>query len=236
MRKRLREQTVRMEKRMAENEKKGNCILIGAGDLTVGEIRVQEGDYVIAVDGGLDYCAFLQLEPDLVIGDFDSVTQGELQAIAELEQKTPGKVIRLRPEKDDTDMIYAMKHALRMGYRDFRIYGATGGRFDHTLANIQSLLFLKKQDAVGYLMDGNGMIFVIRNEEIQFLESMEGYVSLFSLSQRTEGVTIKGLKYELEDAVLSNDFPLGISNEFIGKGASISVREGELVCMISYPS
>lgn len=212
------------------------CILIGAGDLTVGQLSLQEGDYVIALDGGLGYCDFLQVEPDLIIGDFDSVTDEERKALLEIEKAAPEKVIRLKPEKDDTDMLYAIKHALSKGYREFRIYAGTGGRFDHTLANIQCLLYLKNNEARGFLMDGNGMILVIKNEEVRFRENMEGYLSLFAMGQRAEGVTIKGLKYELEDAVITNDFPIGISNEFIGKMGSISVENGELCCMISYPT
>ena len=174
---------------------KGRCILIGAGDLTVGEIQKKEGDYVIALDGGLGYCDFLQLEPDLIIGDFDSVTDGERQALEAIEKMAPERVIRLKPEKDDTDMLYALKHALKLGYREFRLYAATGGRLDHTLANVQCLLYLKNHDASGYLMDGNGMILVIKDEKISFRENMEGYVSLFCMGERAEGVTIKGLKY-----------------------------------------
>jgi len=206
-------------------KEKGKCILIGAGDLTVSEITVQEGDYVIALDGGIGYCDFLQVEPDLIIA-----------AIEAIEKAAPDKILRLKPEKDDTDMLYAMKYALAMGYSEFRIYAGTGGRFDHTLANIQCLLYLKNHDACGYLMDGNGMILVIKNEKISFRENMEGYLSLFSLCERSEGVTIQGFKYELENAVITNDFPIGISNEFIGKQGSISVENGELCCMISYPS
>ena len=209
--------------------------MVGAGDLTVGEIPVKKEDFVISLDGGIGYCDFLKLEPDLIIGDFDSLTEGERQAVAQLEKEIPDRVIRLNPVKDDTDMLYGLKLALEMGYREFRLYGATGGRFDHTLANIQCLLYLKNHGATGYLMDGNGMILVLKNEEVRFKAGMEGYVSLFSLGKSAEGVTIKGLKYELEHAVITNDFPLGISNEFMGNEASISVERGELVCMLSYP-
>lgn len=214
----------------------GKCILIGAGDLTVGEIKTGDEDLVIALDGGLGYCDFLQVEPDLIIGDFDSVTEGERQALEVIEREMPNRVIRLKPEKDDTDMLHALKYALDKGYKEFRIYGATGGRFDHTLANIQCLLYLKNHGAVGYLMDGNGMIMVLQNEAVHFRADVEGYLSLFSLGKEARGVTIRGMKYPLEKYCMTNDYPIGISNEFIGQEAEISVEEGELVCMISYPS
>ena len=215
-------------------EKSGKCIVIGAGDLTLGNIAVGEEDFVIAVDGGLGYCGVLEVEPDLLIGDFDSVSEEEEKAVRLLEQEIPDRVIRLAREKDDTDMLAALKEGLARGYRQFHIYAGTGGRFDHTLANIQCLLYLKKRDAVGYLIDGTGMMLVIFGEAVHFRKNLEGTLSLFSLGEKANGVTISGMKYELENAVLTNDFPIGISNEFIGEEAMISVEEGELVCMISY--
>ena len=198
------------------------------------ELSVAEEDFVIAVDGGLSYCSVLEVEPDLILGDFDSVSEKEAEAIEVLEHKIPERIIRLPREKDDTDMLAALKEGLARGYRQFRIYAGTGGRFDHTLANIQCLLFLKNHDAVGYLVDGTGMILVIQNEAVHFRKDLEGTLSLFSLVEKSEGVTIEGMKYSLQDASIQNDFPIGISNEFIGEEAMISVEDGALVCMISY--
>lgn len=215
-------------------EMQGKCIVIGAGDLTLGEVPVDADDFVIAVDGGLGYCGILEVEPDLILGDFDSVSEKEAEAIEVLEQKIPDRIVRLPREKDDTDMLAALKEGLARGYRQFRIYAGTGGRFDHTLANIQCLLFLKKNDAVGYLVDGTGMILVLENEAVHFQKNLEGYLSLFSMVEESRGVTIEGMKYPLKDAVVKNDFPIGISNEFIGEEAVISVENGTLVCMLSY--
>lgn len=213
----------------------GKCIVIGAGDLTMGEITVGEEDFCIAVDGGLSYCPILGVEPDLILGDFDSISDQEKEAVLALKEQIPERIVELPTEKDDTDMLAALKYGLELGYRDFRIYAATGGRFDHTLANIQCLLYLKNHDATGYLVDGGGMILVLQNESVSFRKEMEGYLSLFSLGKEAKGVSIEGMKYELADAVLTNDFPIGISNEFVGKEAKISVTDGELVCMVSYP-
>ena len=212
----------------------GKCIIIGAGDLTIGEIPVKEEDFVIAVDGGLGYCGILNVEPDIIIGDFDSVSDGEREAIATLEQEIPERIIRLKPEKDDTDMLAALKFALEKGYTEFRIYAGTGGRFDHTLANIQCLLYLKNHGATGYLVDGTGMILVLQNEAVHFNKNLEGYLSLFALGKEAKGVTIQGMKYTLDNYTMKNDFPIGISNEFIGEESVISVEDGELVCMLSY--
>lgn len=212
------------------------CIVIGAGDLTVGAVQAGEEDLVIAVDGGVNYCGVLEIEPDIILGDFDSVNDAQREAIIKLKEEIPERVVVLKPEKDDTDMLAALKLGLEKGYDYFLIYGATGGRLEHTLANIQCLLFLKEHDAVGYLMDGNGMIFVMKNEEVKLRDNLEGYFSLFSLGKEAKGVTIKGMKYELEDYTMTNAFPIGVSNEFVGKEASVSVRDGELVGIVNYVS
>lgn len=212
----------------------GKCIIIGAGDLTMGELAVEDEDYVIAVDGGLGYCGILAVEPDLIIGDFDSVSEQEKLAVQSLKEEIPERIIELPVEKNETDMLAALKHGLERGYRDFRIYAGTGGRFDHTLANIQCLLYLKNHGATGYLVDGTGMILVLQNEAVHFNKNLEGYLSLFSLGREARGVTIQGMKYPLNNYTVTNDFPIGISNEFIGEEACISVEEGEMVCMISY--
>lgn len=213
---------------------KGKCIVIGAGDLTMGEILLGEEDFCIAVDGGLSYCPILNVEPDLIIGDFDSVSDQEKEAVALLQQEIPERVICLPTQKDDTDMLAALKYGLELGYRDFRIYAGTGGRLDHTFANIQCLLYLKNHGACGYLVDGTGMILVLQNESVSFRKELEGYLSLFSLGKEAKGVSISGMKYLLKDAVITNDFPIGISNEFVGEESTISVEDGELVCMVSY--
>ena len=212
----------------------GKCIVICAGDLTLGEIPVGEEDLVIAVDGGLDYCAVLNVEPDLILGDFDSLSEEEYAAVEQLEQQIPERVIRLQREKDETDGLAALQEGLKRGYTEFRIYAGTGGRFDHTLANIQCLLYLKNRGATGYLVDGMGMMLVIKDEAIHFKRNLKGTLSLFSMVEESKGVTIRGMKYELDCASVRNDFPLGISNEFIGQEAEILVEDGTLVCMLQY--
>ncbi len=213
----------------------GKCVIVAAGDLSATEIKVSEGDLLIAVDGGLEYCERLGLEPDLVLGDFDSVKEGQLARIGRWEAESPGRVLRLKPEKDDTDTLAAIRLALERGYRDFLLYGAMGGRRpEHTIANIQCLLFIRHHDAVGYLVDREGMCFVMEDEEMRFPASTAGYLSLFSLGREALGVEIRGMKYELDNARITNDFPIGISNEFTGQEAVVSVRQGQLLGIITY--
>lgn len=213
---------------------KGNCILIGAGDLTVSEIPIGENDLCIAVDGGYEYCKLLKITPDYILGDFDSISEKEAKGVAEIAKQEEDKVIILPVEKDDTDMLAAMKLGLAEGYQSFRIYGGMGGRIEHTIANIQCLLYLKEHNAVGYLMDGTGMILVAKEEEISFQESLEGYMSLFSMGEKAT-VSIENMKYLLQDHEITNSFPIGISNEFIyGNKGKVTIHEGVVVIIVSW--
>lgn len=213
---------------------KGKCILIGAGDLTISEIPVGENDLCIAVDGGYEYCKLLEITPDYILGDFDSVSEKEAGAIAEIAKTEEDKVIILPVEKDDTDMLAAIKLGLSEGYQSFHIYGGMGGRIEHTIANIQCLLYLKEHNAVGYLMDGTGMILAAKEEEISFQDSLEGYMSLFSMGDKAI-VSIENMKYLLREQEITNSFPLGISNEFVlGIKGKVTVHEGAVMMIVSW--
>ena len=221
---------------------KNRCIVIGAGDFTISALSDynEQTDLIIAVDGGLLYCGLLNLEPDIIIGDFDSVDEELMEAIRIIEEQYPEKILRLKPEKDDTDMLVALKWGLAKGIRSFQIYGGTGGRLDHTLANIQCLLYLKHQHAEGFLFDEDGCILIAEagaTEEVKnFQPSMEGFLSLFSL-ERKSVVSIKNMKYPLDRYTVTNDYPIGISNEFIpGNGGSVTVHSGAVVILLKWPS
>ncbi len=208
------------------------CIIICAGELTVSNINVNENEMVIAVDGGFDYCDFLKITPDAVIGDFDSLSDEGLRKLKVYEEQG-GNVISLPVIKDDTDTIYAVKYALEEGFKRIELFAASGGRLDHTIANIQTLLFIKEHGALGYLMEGGSMTFVIQNEKVSF-KNISGMFSVFSLGECAKGVDITGGKYELKDGVLKDSFPLGISNEFTDKPCEIRVKEGKLLCIVYY--
>lgn len=213
----------------------GNCIIIGAGDFTPMDIDVQEEDLCIAVDGGYLYCRMLGIIPGLIIGDMDSVDERMKEEIAEIKRISPDKVIFLSSEKDDTDTLAAIRLGLEKGYKRFRIYGAVGGRIEHTIANIQCLSYLKNNGAKAYIMDTNVMMTVIKDETVEFRRSMEGYMSLFSLGDMAEGVTITGMKYPLDKATVRRDYPIGISNEFIGEKGSVTVEKGTLLLILAWP-
>ena len=133
-------------------------------------------------------------------------------------------------DKDDTDSMLAIRHGLWEGYRRFVIYGGMDGpRLDHTIANLQALQFLSERTAQGFLVGRNHIATVIRNGGICFEPKAQGIVSIFCMGRDAQGVTLRGLKYGLEDGRLSTGFPLGVSNHFVGNKSEISVKDGSLL-------
>ena len=118
------------------------CYIFGAGDFDGLEERPGAEDYVIAADGGYTACRRAGVEPQLLLGDFDSLA--EVPALPHVE--------RVPVEKDDTDMMLAIKRGLERGETLFHLYGGMGGqRTDHTVANLQALLYLADHGAEGWL-------------------------------------------------------------------------------------
>ena len=130
-------------------------------------------------------------------------------------------------------MMSAIRIGLEKGYKKFVLYGAMGGRLEHTIANIQCLIYLKNHGASGSMVEKGRTVMIAQNETIHFQKEKEGFFSMFALQQRAEGVTIRGMKYPLNDAVLTDEFPIGISNEFIGEAAEITVAKGKVLLILS---
>lgn len=201
----------------------GKCYIVGAGECTALDINKQSDDLIIAADGGLVYLRKAGIVPDIVIGDFDSLgdtPQGD-------------NVIKLNPIKDITDMNAAVDIGVEKGFREFHIYGACGGRFDHTLANIQLAAAVSQKNMKVYIHDGATVITALTDSSVEFDSSHKGYISVFSHSDECRGVCIEGLKYNLSDATLKNAFPLGVSNEFIGKESRIIIGKGTAILIYS---
>ena len=177
-------------------------------------------DYLLAADGGLRHLNKLNLKPQGVLGDFDSL--GYIPEGAEV----------FPVEKDDTDAMLAARKGLELGYREFLFYGALDGpRLDHTVANFQTLQFLADHGAKGYLVGRDYLVTVVKNETISFPAEAEGIISLFCLGCDAKGVTIRGLHYELENGTLTPGFPVGVSNHFTGKGATVQLKDGSILAM-----
>lgn len=199
--------------------KDGICYIVGAGENYGLDFTPSPADLVIAADGGLRYLQQQDLQPQIIIGDFDSLgtaPQGEA-------------VIVLPKEKDVTDTWAAMEEGIRLGYGHFVLYGCTGGRFEHTLANVQTAANAAQRGMTCRIMDRTQIIEALCCGTRTFSADHTGYLSVFSHTDRCSGVTLRGLKYQLENAELTNGFPLGVSNEFIGKESTVTVGSGTVI-------
>ena len=207
----------------------GRCVIVGGANINNYDFireKLSADDYIIFCDSGLKHMENLRVQPSLIVGDFDSL----LSEKQELLERYPKEIIhRLPCEKDDTDTLAAIRLAVETGYERFIIYGGLGGRLSHTMANIQSLMFLKEHGLHGELVGNGSRIFVIKDESVVLSARKNGYISVFAYGEKANGVTIKNLKYEVEDAELTNAFPIGVSNEFVGKEATVSVKKGALL-------
>lgn len=199
------------------------CIIISGGAYTtIPEKNVK--DFIIACDKGYDYAKKQNIMPNLIIGDFDSY-EGELPAEVE--------VMKFPPEKDDTDTMIALKTAIKRGFRSIYIYCAFGGRLDHLYANFQTVVYAAKQNVRCQMIDTDNVVTAIQNSAIQ-LSKREGYaLSLFSVSNKCSGVSVTGAKYPLENAELTNTFPLGVSNEWEEDVVNVEVKDGILLIILS---
>jgi thiamine pyrophosphokinase len=195
---------------------------VGAGevcsDLT---LNLREDDLLIAADGGLATVERMGLVPHLVIGDFDSLGSRPAR---------PNTIV-LPMVKDDTDMCAAIRLGRERGYTRFALYGGTGGRLAHTLANLQLLDGLAREGCRGFLVGDSTVATAVHNGTLEFPADMTGYLSVFCNSGTAEGVTLHGLKYQLTDQTLVGSFPLGVSNEFVGTTARVEVACGTLLTL-----
>ena len=181
-------------------------------------------DLIICADRGIVHAERLGIIPDIVTGDFDSYV-GEIPVCRE--------IFRSVPEKDDTDTMLAVKLALERGADDIRLYGATGGRFDHTFANIQALVYAHEHNCKMTIYDESNIITVQGKGTERYAKYKDWYFSVFALSERLHVKKMTGVKYPVEDYVFTQSFPLGVSNEItdtavvtIEKGLALIVRSG----------
>lgn len=207
------------------------AIIIGASSIGDSSFLLQKdsSSLFVACDGGYKHFLNNNIEPDILVGDFDTFDETKI--------RNPKKIIKLNPIKDDTDTFFIVKYLLEQGYQEFHFYGCYGKKLDHTLANIQILSYLKDKSAAGYLYseDNKDVVFMLDGgEKITFFEHMNGRLSVFSYSESCEGVNESNLKYTLKDASLNHSVAIGISNEFIDsdKEPIISVVKGRLLLLV----
>ena len=191
----------------------------------------------IAVDSGMRYFyelqktreAGMEVLPDWIVGDFDSV---DTEILDFFEQQEGIQWKRLIPEKDDTDTESAIRLALKEGCKQIHILGATGSRIDHMLGNIQLLGIGLENEAEICIVDENNRIRMVdKGIKIKKEEQFGEYVSLLPFTPQVKGLTLKGMKYPLKEYTMTCYNSLGISNEIVEEVAEISFDDGVLLVL-----
>ena len=200
------------------------CIIFGSAEINnYNNIKIHKNDYIIAADGGLFHVSKIGAFADLLLGDFDS--------IREITDNYKEK-LTVPAEKDDTDMMLAVKTAISKGYKEIVMYGALGGRLDHTFANIQTLEYIYEQGCNGTIVGDSDVLF-FQGQGIRHYNQIDGYYfSVFAISPETV-ITTSGTKYNLDKDTLNTSFPLGVSNEISEKSCSVEVISGKLLIIFS---
>lgn len=191
-------------------------IIFAGGDIKDYSIIDNEADLVVCADRGIVHAQNMKLVPDIIIGDFDSYT-GEIPQC--------GEVYRAIPEKDYTDTMLALTVVIERGATDISLYGATGGRFDHTFANIQALIYAHEHGSKMTIYDEDNIITVQGRGTSLYPSYKDWYFSVFSLTEKLYIGRMSGVKYPLRNYVIKQSFPLGVSNEIIGT-AIITIENG----------
>jgi thiamine pyrophosphokinase len=199
---------------------------------------ITEDDYICCADGGYTRCAAEGICPDIVIGDFDSVSLEEVCAAGVSTEVYPSA-------KDDTDTMLCVKNGLAKGFERFTIVGGLGGEFSHTMANIQTLSFLTDLECEAEIVTTGERLFMVDGEAVRvgrepkpatpvvFCGRPGAKFSVFSYAERSSGVYIQNAKYELCGAVLTQSYPIGVRNEFIDEEVvTVSVRFGRLLVVV----
>ena len=197
------------------------CVIVGGADINNYEYIkscLRNDDFIVFCDNGLKHLESLQVNPGLIVGDFDSHDNPHLGV----------ETIVLPCEKDDTDTVFAVKEAIKRGFDDFLLIGVVGARLDHTLGNVSSLLYLDSLGKKGYIIDDYSEMEIVSNKPA-YIENSFSFFSLLNISGTAKRVTIKNAKYPLNDGEISCEYQYGISNEVVGEIAEISIREGKLL-------
>ena len=201
------------------------CAIIAGGDMPDKEQYKsyeywERFDCIICADSGYYTAKKLGIKPDIITGDFDSFTE---------ELPKDVEIIASIPEKDDTDTLMAVKKAIELGYKNIDLFGALGGsRIEHTIANIQTMIYAVQQGC-DLKIYGDSILMVQTADDGEVSYKSRGaslYMSVFALSDSIGIDYLRGVKYPLEDYLMVQSFPIGVSNEITDEAALLRINHG----------
>ena len=191
-----------------------------------------ENTCLVAADRGVEFFMGTDLEPDVAVGDFDSLSAEGAKYMETLKHT---EIRRLKPEKDDSDTQSAANYAIEQGTERIMILGATGNRIDHLMANFGLLMLGKTKQVQIVLVDAYNYMSLIESGMILKKEEQFGkYVSFFPIEGEVTGLTLKGFKYPLNSYTLKvEDSGLTVSNEISDPEAEVTFETGKLLMIMS---
>lgn len=212
------------------------CLILTGGRLDMAFAREylkrEAFNRIIAVDGGLGALKELGLEPDVVVGDLDTVSP-EVVAYYRRREHIIWEVHN--PEKDDTDTELAISRAAATGCGEIVLLGATGGRLDHMIGNIHLLYPCLQRGIQAYILDPQNRLYLTDGERHFKKGELWGkYISFLPLTERVEGITLRGFKYPLTDRDIEIGTSLCISNELEGEEGILTFTDGVLMVVESH--
>ena len=187
-------------------------------------------DIIIASDKGLETLDRFSIKPNYIIGDFDSIN---LKILEKYKNDKSINIIKLNPIKDYTDTHMALKLAIKCRSNDITIIGATGTRIDHTIANINILKEALDKNVECKILNENNSISLIDKSTKIYKDNNYPYISLIPLTTNVKGITLRGFKYPLNNAIMKIGKSIGVSNEQISKTAMIELKQGILIVIKS---
>lgn len=213
-----------------------NTVLICGGEIndefSLVCLKQIKPDCIIGVDKGLEFCYRNHVIPDWILGDFDSISKDVIDWYRK-QQEIP--IRQYKPEKDDTDTRLGMELALKLGSDKIFLLGATGGRLDHYMGNLQSLLITAMEEKEGWILDEQNAITVRRAGKICIHkeEQFGKYVSFFSMGDEVTGLSLKGFQYPLDGYTLKNSDGIAVSNQLLDDCGIIEFETGYLMMVLS---
>ena len=188
-------------------------------------------DYVVCADAGMKFCHTAGIQPDLILGDFDSVDDA---SYTYFKKRCPERMEQFPTHKDETDTELALLRAIAAGADAVTMIGATGTRIDHLLGNIQMLKLALDRDVSCQIVDAHNRIRMV-DEQIMLQKSDQfgKFVSLIPFTPEVTGITLKGFAYEVENFTLVSGIARGVSNELEAETASITCQNGILLVIES---
>ena len=189
---------------------------------------LQPDDLIIAADGGANHCLELGLQPNVLIGDLDSVFDDDLTRWRDAGTE----IIQHDSDKDENDLELALLYAKENAVMEVLILGGLGARWDQTIANLLLPAYEKIRGISVTFWDQGQWLYLVEGEKA--IHGHEGQtLSLIPIGGDAEGVSTQGLKWSLDGETLIFGATRGVSNLIVADRAVISVRKGLLLCIVS---